>query len=85
MSPPFDGGGGGGGEGGNDSSVAAMDHNDSSIEAPSPETFYSPLLGAHLAMPQWEALLTISLLSLMIAGTVVGNVLVSPISYLIKR
>ncbi len=38
--------------------------------------YYSELFSAYLAMPEWEALVTASLLSLIIVGTIVGNVLV---------
>ena len=40
------------------------------------DRYYSPLFRANLAMPQWEALLTVTVLSALIATTVVGNVLV---------
>ena len=38
--------------------------------------FYSPLFGTHLAMPEWEALVTIFSLTVVIASTIVGNILV---------
>ncbi len=45
-------------------------------EMSEPPRYYSTLLSTDLAMPQWEALLTVSVLSTMIVTTVVGNVLV---------
>ena len=38
--------------------------------------FYSDLFGTELAMPEWEALVTIISLTLVIIVTVVGNILV---------
>lgn len=38
--------------------------------------FYSSLLDTHLALPQWEALLAITSTTVIILGTIVGNVLV---------
>ena len=40
------------------------------------DPLYSPLFGAVLAVPEWEALLTIVTLSAIILTTIVGNILV---------
>jgi hypothetical protein len=60
-----DPGGGGGGGGGSVSNVSSGD-----------SSFYSPLFGTHLAMPEWEALITIFSLTVVIVVTIVGNILV---------
>ena len=39
-------------------------------------TFYSPIFGTTLAMPEWEAVLTVVSLSIVIVVTVIGNILV---------
>lgn len=38
--------------------------------------YYSPVFGVYLAMPEWEAFITIIFLSLVIVVTVIGNILV---------
>ena len=40
------------------------------------EFIYSQLFGTELAMPEWEALVTILFLSMVIIITIVGNILV---------
>ncbi|TRY78579.1 hypothetical protein TCAL_11222 [Tigriopus californicus] len=47
-----------------------------SFEMADPKLFYSSLLGMHLALPQWEALFAIISTTIIILGTIVGNVLV---------
>lgn len=41
-----------------------------------PEFIYSPLFDTDLAMPEWEAVLTIVSLTVVISSTIVGNILV---------
>lgn len=39
--------------------------------------YYSPIFGTDLAMPEWEAIVTLVFLSAVILTTIVGNILVS--------
>ena len=41
------------------------------------EFYYSPIFGTDLAMPEWEAIITLVFLSAVILTTIVGNILVS--------
>jgi hypothetical protein len=41
------------------------------------EFYYSPFFGTDLAMPEWEAIITLVLLSAVILTTIIGNILVN--------
>ena len=40
------------------------------------EFYYSPIFGTNLAMPEWEAIITLVFLSAVILTTIIGNILV---------
>ena len=40
------------------------------------EFYYSPMFGTNLAMPEWEAIITLVFLSAVILTTIIGNILV---------
>jgi hypothetical protein len=44
-------------------------------------SYYSPIFGTDLAMPEWEALITLVCLSAVILTTIVGNILVKQTSF----
>jgi hypothetical protein len=48
-----------------------------SWDIPAPvESYYSPIFGTNLAMPEWEAIITLVFLSAVILTTIIGNILV---------
>ena len=51
------------------------DTNTSSSDDPN-DFYYSEIFDTNLAMPEWEALVTITFLTIVIAVTVIGNILV---------
>ncbi|XP_055594281.1 tyramine receptor 1 [Uranotaenia lowii] len=68
TSTPLDDGGGGGGGTGGDGTDGGCPRQE--------ETWYPSMLGIDLAVPQWEAIATALILTLIIIITIVGNILV---------